>query len=115
MCTYQRIHLRVPLLQIDKSHNTSTHSAKLIVEKMVNDLTEQFGDKASDIETEWKNNIFQFSISMNKITVNGHIKLTEEKIVFRANLPFYAKPFETKIRDKAEQLLDKYLTQHQVK
>lgn len=102
-------------MQIDRLHNSSTRSVKLIVDRVINDLTKQFGDKASNIESEWENNILQFSISSNNITISGHIKLTEEKIVFRANLPFYAKPFETKIRDKAEQLLDKYLTQHQVK
>ena len=102
-------------MQIDRLHNTSAHSAKLIVDRVINDLTKQFGDKASNIESDWENNILQFSISSNNITISGYIELTEDKIVFCANLPFYAKPFETQIRDKAEQLLDEYLTSYQVK
>jgi hypothetical protein len=88
--------------QIELEHRTSL-SAPEIKEKagkLIQGALEEFKDKISDAQQEWRGNTLFFSFRAMGFSVSGEAVVQNNLITVRAKLPFAATMFKGKIRDK---------------
>ena len=89
-------------MRIAVPHNTTKSSARSIVERKAQQLLGQFGDKADEVEHEWRGDTLHFKGKARGLTVEGTIEVTDAAVVVDGKLPLLARPFESRIRQTVE-------------
>ncbi|MES2331775.1 MAG: polyhydroxyalkanoic acid system family protein [Bacteroidota bacterium] len=90
-------------------HQLSKEDALIRIKNLLSETKKQHGDKISNLQEEWRDNIGAFSFTVMGFDVSGILTVNEDTIGLDADLPFAASLFKGKIRDiiseKAGELL----------
>lgn len=93
-------------MRIAVPHNTTKSNARAVVERKAQQLLGQFGDKADDVEHEWRGDTLHFNGKARGMSVSGTLEVTDAAVVIDGKLPLLARPFESRIRQTVERELE---------
>lgn len=89
-------------MRIAVPHRTTRLNARAIVERKLGQLLAQFGDKADDVQQEWRGDTLHFKGKARGFSVEGTVEITDSDVVIDGKLPLLARPFESRIRQTVE-------------
>jgi|ERR1051325_250095 hypothetical protein len=89
-------------MRIAVPHHTTKANARAIAERKLAQLLAQFGDKADDVQHEWKADTLYFKGKARGFSVDGTIEITDSDVIVDGKLPLLARPFESRIRETVE-------------
>ena len=93
-------------MRIAVPHHTTREAAKKIVEKRLDDLHQQYGHYATDIDQTWHGDRLDFSLKARGFTGKGTLEVTDTDVIIDGKLPLIAKPFEPRIKSTVEREAD---------
>ncbi|PYQ26592.1 MAG: hypothetical protein DMF56_23560 [Acidobacteria bacterium] len=93
-------------MRIAVPHNTTKTKAHQVVDRKAQQLLGQFGDKADDVEHDWRGDTLYFKGKARGMSVGGTLEVTDAAVVIDVKLPLLAKPFESRIRQTVERELE---------
>ena len=83
-------------------HHTTRAAARLRLDERLMELLGQFGDRAEEVSHEWRGDTMHFRGKASGLKVEGTIDVTDSEIILESKLPFFAKPFESRIKQSVE-------------
>ncbi len=83
-------------------HHITRAAARLRLDARLMELLGQFGDRAEEVSHEWRGDTMHFRGKASGLKVEGTIEVTDSEIILESKLPFFAKPFESRIRQSVE-------------
>jgi hypothetical protein len=89
-------------MRIAVSHRTTKANARKIVDQRLTRLLGQFGDKADDVQHQWRGDTLHFKGKARGFSVEGTVEITDSDVVIDGKLPLLARPFESRIRQTVE-------------
>jgi Putative polyhydroxyalkanoic acid system protein (PHA_gran_rgn) len=93
-------------MRIAVLHNTTKSNARAIVERKAQQLLAQFGDKADDVQHEWRDDTLHIKGKARGMSVEATLEVTDAAVVVDGKLPLLARPFESRIRQAVERELE---------
>ena len=93
-------------MRIAVPHNMTKTKALTIVQRKAQQLLAQFGDKADDVEHEWRGDTLHFKGKARGMSIGGTLEVTDAAVVLDGKLPLLARPFESRIRQTVERELE---------
>jgi len=93
----------MPKIELHHRTSLSISEIKEKAEKLINDALDEFRDKISGVQQQWRENILFFSFRAMGFSVSGEAEARDNLIIVRAKLPFAAGMFKNKIRGKFEE------------
>ncbi len=88
-------------IHLSKSHKLGLKKAKAKVDKLAEQLAEDF-----DLESEWDGNTLNFQ----RTGISGQLEVTKDHIELSMKLGFLMAAFKPKIEEQLKANLDKFLT-----
>lgn len=99
----------MPSINVKVSHSLAQEEALKRIKKIFDKLKDDFKDKISDVQENWKGNSSDFSFKIMGLLMKGKLMVSASDVVLNGSIPFAALPFkgliESKIREEAENLL----------
>ena len=96
-------------LNLSVPHKLSQAEAMKRIRGLLEKATSEHGDKISDLQQEWTDNVGTFSFSAMGFSISGTVSVTPTDVQLSGDLPFAASFFksriETTIREQATELL----------
>jgi hypothetical protein len=89
-------------MRIAVPHRTTKANARKIVDQRLTQLLGQFGDKADDVQHEWRGDTLHFKGKARGFSVEGTVEITDSDVVIDGKLPLLARPFKSRIRQTVE-------------
>jgi hypothetical protein len=93
-------------MKVAVPHNTTKSNARGIVERRAQQFLAQFGDKADEVEHEWRVDTLYFKGKARGMSVEATLEVTEAVVVVDGKLPLLARPFESRIRQAVEREIE---------
>ena len=90
----------MPQIELEHRTSLSVSEIKERAGKLIQGALEEFRDKISDAQQEWRGNTLFFSFRAMGFSVSGEATAQNNLITVKAKLPFAAGLFKGKIRDK---------------
>lgn len=96
-------------MEIIYEHNFGMSETYEKVNGLLKKLQEQYSKEIECISKKWNKNkdAMNFSMKISGFNIGGDIYLDDKKIIFDANLPFFARMFKGKIEGMIRKELDK--------
>lgn len=96
-------------MKIIQKHSLIVDEVKQRLEnKFLPGLQKKFQDILSDLSYSWNNNVADFSFHLLSSEIKGKITITETELIFEAELPLIAKPFEGQMKQIIAKGLEKF-------
>lgn len=96
-------------MRIEYSHGLGKDTAYKRIERLLQSLKEEYGDKITDIQQTRSGNTINFDMTVQGYDIKGKIDVNDDKVTFEASLPFIVRMFSGKIeqgiRSKLEDIL----------
>jgi hypothetical protein len=100
----------VPKFNLEVPHKLSADEAKSRLERFVDMLKSQHGDKVSDLEQSWAGNTLSFAFKTFGFKVAGAIESLENKLAVSGDIPIAAMMFKGKIESEIRQQLGRLMS-----
>lgn len=97
----------MPDIHIERPHNFDFMTARGYAKEWLNKVNEKF-----DLAVDYKEGDTQDTVSIKKSGVDATATLTQDKIVFEAELSFLAKPLKGMIESGVQDGLDKFFNKN---
>lgn len=75
-------------------HKTTQQAALRRIKKMLEDQQKQIAEHATDIKTEWKDNVLEFAFTAQGTKISGTLTVTDTEFDIYAKLPLMYRLFE---------------------
>lgn len=75
-------------------HKTTQAAAIRRIKKMLEDQQKQIAEHATDVKTEWKDNVLDFAFTAQGTKISGMLTVTETEFDIYAKLPLMYRLFE---------------------
>lgn len=95
----------MPKFHLEVPHTFTAEEAKSRLERFVDSLQAQYGDKVSDMEQAWNGNKLTFGFKTFGIKIAGAIESLEQKLAVTGEIPFTAMMFKGKIESEVKEKL----------
>ncbi|HEX9161680.1 MAG TPA: polyhydroxyalkanoic acid system family protein [Thermoanaerobaculia bacterium] len=89
-------------MRIAVPHNTTRARARKIVEDRLENMQQQYGHYAEDLDHNWQGDTLHFAFKAKGINGKGTVEITDTDVIIDGKLPLIAKPFESRIRSTVE-------------
>jgi hypothetical protein len=90
-------------------HTFTAEEAKSRLERFVDSLQAQYGDKVSDLQQSWDGNKLSFGFKTFGIKIAGAIEALEQKLHVTGEIPFSAMMFKGKIESEVKEKLQRLM------
>lgn len=81
-------------MQFKIKHKTSKFEAMQRIKKMLVDQRKQIEENATDVKTEWKDNVLEFAFTAQGTHISGTLTVTDHEFDVYAKLPLMYRLFE---------------------
>jgi hypothetical protein len=95
----------VPKFQLEVPHQLGAAEAKSRLERFIEMLQGQFGEKVSDLSQGWAGNTLNFGFKTFGIKINGAIDVRDDALAVVGDIPFAAMMFKGKIESEIREQL----------
>ena len=95
----------MPKFQLEVPHTFTAEEAKSRLERFVDSLQAQYGDKVSELEQAWNGNKLTFGFKTFGFKIAGAIESLEHKLAVTGEIPFTAMMFKGKIESEVKEKL----------
>lgn len=99
----------MPKFSLEVPHTFTAEEAKSRLERFVESLQAQYGDKVSDLEQSWVGNKLNFGFKTFGIKIAGGIEALEQKLLVTGEIPFTAMMFKGKIESEVKEKLQRLM------
>jgi hypothetical protein len=99
----------VPKFNLEVPHGLSADEAKSRLERFVESLKSQHGDKVSDLEQSWAGNTLSFAFKTFGFKIAGAIASLDKKLDVSGDIPFAAMMFKGKIESEIREQLSRLM------
>jgi hypothetical protein len=99
----------VPKFNLDVPHNLSADEAKSRLERFIEMLKSQHGDKVSDLEQSWAGNKLSFGFKTYGFKIGGAIESLDNRLAVSGDIPFAAMMFKGKIESEIREQLGRLM------
>jgi hypothetical protein len=90
-------------------HELSADEAKSRLERFIESLRSQHGDKVSDLEQAWNGNTLSFAFKTFGFKIAGAIASLDKKLDVSGDIPFAAMMFKGKIESEIREQLGRLM------
>ncbi len=90
-------------MKIVRQHHSTQIGAKQKLDREFDGLMKRFGDKASDINRQWKGDTLAFSLRTYGFDISGTLQVTSADLELDVKLPLIARAFEGRIESAVDQ------------
>ena len=84
-------------MQFKINHKTTQAAAIRRVKQMIEDQQKQIAEHATDVHTEWKDNVLDFAFTAQGTKISGTLTVTDTEFEIYAKLPLMYRLFEGQI------------------
>ncbi len=84
-------------MQFKVNHRTTQQAAIRRIQKMLEEQKQQIAEHATDVKTEWKDNVLEYSFTAQGTKISGTVTVTETDFDIYAKLPLMYRLFEGQI------------------
>ncbi len=84
-------------MQFKIDHKTTQAAAIRKIKKILEDQQAQIAEHATDVKTEWHDNVLDFAFTAQGTKISGKVTVTETEFDIYAKLPFMYRLFEGQI------------------
>lgn len=95
----------MPKFHFEVPHTFTAEEAKSRLERFVDSLQAQYGDKVSDLTQNWSGNTLSFGFKTFGIKIAGAIEALDQKLDVTGEIPFSAMMFKGKIEGEVKEKL----------
>lgn len=99
----------MPKFSLEVPHTFTAEEAKSRLERFVDSLQAQYGDKVSDLQQSWDGNKLSFGFKTFGIKIAGAIEALEQKLHVTGEIPFSAMMFKGKIESEVKEKLQRLM------
>ena len=99
----------MPKFSLEVPHTFTAEEAKSRLERFVDSLQSQYGDKVSDLQQSWDGNKLSFGFKTFGIKIAGAIEALEQKLHVTGEIPFSAMMFKGKIESEVKEKLQRLM------
>jgi hypothetical protein len=99
----------VPKFQLEVPHTFTAEEAKSRLERFIDSLQAQYGDKVSELEQAWNGNKLTFGFKTFGFKIAGAIASLEKKLAVSGDIPFAAMMFKGKIESEIREQLSRLM------
>ena len=99
----------MPKFQLEVPHTFTAEEAKSRLERFIDSLQAQYGDKVSDLQQSWAGNTLNFGFKTFGIKIAGAIEALDQKLLVTGELPFSAMMFKGKIESEVKEKLGRLM------
>ena len=100
----------MPKFNLDVPHELSADEAKSRLERFIEMLKSQHGDKVSDLEQSWADNTLSFAFKTFGFKVAGAIESLDNHLAVTGDIPFAAMMFKGKIESEIREQLGRLMS-----
>ena len=90
----------MPKFQVEVPHSLQPEEAKARLERFVELLRAEHGDRATDLSQTWVDNVLSFGFKTFGIKIGGNIAVEDGKLAVNGDLPFSAMMFKGNIESE---------------
>ena len=80
-------------------HKAGLAKAKEVIDEIISENSQKFSDSIENLDKKWQNDSLIFSGKARGITISGSVNVYDDKIQIKANIPFIAMPFKSRIKE----------------
>ncbi len=84
-------------MQFKIDHKTTQQAAIRKLKKMIEDQQKSIAEHATDVKTDWKDNMLEFGFTAQGTKITGTVTVTDTHFDIYAKLPLMYRLFEGKI------------------
>lgn len=84
-------------MQFKINHKTTQAAATRRIKKMLEDQQKQIAEHATDVKTDWNDNVLDFAFTAQGTKISGKLTVTDTDFDIYAKLPFMYRLFEGQI------------------
>ena len=89
----------MPRLNLTVPHPLERDAVLEKIRGLLEQVKSEHGDKISNLQEEWDDNVGRFSFSVMGIAVSGKMVVESHQVALDAKLPLAALPFRGRIKD----------------
>lgn len=99
----------MPSIKVSVPHKLGQEEATRRLKNFIQEMREQYGSQAKNVQETWNGNTGQFSMDVMGMTLRGTLNIEPDQASMEADLPMAAMMFkgkiESQVRDKMGSLL----------
>lgn len=99
----------MPKFHLEIPHTLGATAAKAKMERFIEMLRSEHGEKASDLEQSWTGDTLNFSFKTFGIKIAGNIGVKEHTLDVNGDIPFAAMMFKGKIESEVRDQLTRLM------
>jgi len=96
-------------MEVKVNHKLAQQEAFQKAQNMMSELRAEYGDKVQDLKEEWSGNQGKYTCSFNGMKLVGTIEVTNNDVIVKGSVPFFALPFSGIIEDAIRKNVEKAL------
>ncbi|HEX6961117.1 MAG TPA: polyhydroxyalkanoic acid system family protein [Lacipirellula sp.] len=100
----------MPKFNLEVPHQLSADEAKSRLERFIEMLKSQHGDKVSELEQSWAGNTLSFGFKTFGFKIAGAIDSLDKKLAVTGDIPFAAMMFKGKIEAEIREQLGRLMS-----
>ncbi|MDX1945428.1 MAG: polyhydroxyalkanoic acid system family protein [Pirellulaceae bacterium] len=96
-------------IRLAVEHDLGREQARLRVERFIDEVRREYGDRISDVRGQWSADLLEFSFIASGLTIRGALTVEEQHVRIIGPLPLAASFFRGMIEQTMRQELEKLL------
>ena len=103
----------MPKFNTEVNHPFSTEEAAERLKAFMDRIAERYGDRLSQLDGEWTENVLNFSLTTYGFKISGALTVEDKIVKLNGQLPFAAMAFRGKIEGGIAKELQRVLSEDQ--